>query len=97
MSEIESKHQQREQQQQPVVLKPGASAPDFTLHSKPGESVPVIFHSEVWLDSLVFALSTSANVIKPNPENPLETLYINSLYPGITFTPFNFYFNIATE
>lgn len=39
MSEIASTHQQREQQQQPAVLKPGASAPDFTLHSKPGESV----------------------------------------------------------
>jgi peroxiredoxin len=41
MSEITSKNQQRqqEQQQQSAVLKSGTSAPDFTLHSKPGESV----------------------------------------------------------
>ena len=41
MSEIASKNQQRqqEQQQQSAVLKPGISAPDFTLHSKPGESI----------------------------------------------------------
>ncbi len=39
MSEIAPKHQQQEQQQQSAVLKPGTSAPDFTLHSKPGESV----------------------------------------------------------
>ena len=41
MSEIASKNQQRqqEQQQQSAVLKSGTSAPDFTLHSKPGESV----------------------------------------------------------
>ena len=37
MSEMASKHQQ--QQEQSPVLKSGASAPDFTLHSKPGESV----------------------------------------------------------
>ncbi|MGA7900413.1 MAG: redoxin domain-containing protein [Nitrososphaeraceae archaeon] len=36
MSEIASKNQQ---QQESAVLKTGTSAPDFTLHSKPGESV----------------------------------------------------------
>ena len=36
MSEIASKNQQ---QQESAVLKTGNSAPDFTLHSKPGESV----------------------------------------------------------
>jgi peroxiredoxin len=43
MSEIASKNQQRqqEQQQESPVLKPDTSGPDFTLHSKPGESVPL--------------------------------------------------------
>ena len=36
MSEIASKNQQ---QQESAVIKTGTSAPDFTLHSKPGESV----------------------------------------------------------
>jgi peroxiredoxin len=40
MSEIVSKNQQQqEQHQESAALNSGASAPDFTLHSKPGESV----------------------------------------------------------
>jgi peroxiredoxin len=40
MSEIASKNQQQqEQHQESAALNSGTSAPDFTLHSKPGESV----------------------------------------------------------
>lgn len=39
MSETPSKYQQQQEQQQSEALKPNTSAPDFTLHSKPGESV----------------------------------------------------------
>ena len=38
MSETSPKYQQQ-QEQQSEALKPNTSAPDFTLHSKPGESV----------------------------------------------------------
>ncbi|HYZ59512.1 MAG TPA: redoxin domain-containing protein, partial [Nitrososphaeraceae archaeon] len=39
MASKDQQQQEQEQQQQSPVLKSGASAPDFTLHSKPGESV----------------------------------------------------------
>jgi peroxiredoxin len=39
MSETPSKYQQQQEQQQSEVLKPNTFAPDFTLYSKPGESV----------------------------------------------------------
>ncbi len=39
MSETPSKYQQQQEEQQSEALKPNTSAPDFTLHSKPGESV----------------------------------------------------------
>jgi hypothetical protein len=40
MAEIASKNQQQqEQHQESSALNSGTSAPDFTLHSKPGESV----------------------------------------------------------
>jgi hypothetical protein len=40
MSEIASKNQQQQEQyQESAALNSGTSAPDFILHSKPGESV----------------------------------------------------------